>query len=169
MPTPSNPVQKTVAPTPTNFWDGLRREMDELFDRFSGGPSRLLPVERAPMFWPYPRSFGFGQPAADFTEDAETFRITAELPGLTLKDIDLSLTGRALVLRGEKHDERQETGETYRLAERNFGSFERTFYLPETVDQDKIGAKFENGVLTVTLPKTADAVTKQKKIEIQEH
>jgi HSP20 family molecular chaperone IbpA len=89
-------------------------------------------------------------PAVDITETADGFELSAELPGMDEKNIDLKLAGGRLIIRGEKKDEREEkTGETY-LRERRFGSFERVFTLPDDVDAGRIEARFDNGILKVS-------------------
>ena len=83
------------------------------------------------------------------------------------KDIDLTLSEDMLTISGEKHDEKEEARKDYHFSERRFGSFRRAVQLPQHIDRDKIEANFKNGVLRVTLPKTPDAMQRQKKIEIK--
>ena len=131
----------------------LRREMDALFDGFFsefGGAAKTL------------QSF---TPRIDVTENEKEVRITAELPGVEEKDVEVSLSGDAITIKGEKREEKEEKGEQYRF-ERSYGSFRRTFSLPCEVDADKASAAFKKGVLTVTLPKTANAA-KTKKIAVK--
>ena len=84
-----------------------------------------------------------------------------------MKDIDLSISHDTLTVKGEKRDEKEEKSKNYHVSERFYGSFERSFALPEGVDRDKIEAGFAKGVLTVTLPKKPEVVQQQKKIEIK--
>jgi HSP20 family protein len=152
-----------------DVWQAFRGDMDRLFDRFTGGSG--LPSLR-PMFdlepsWRYESSFGINAPAVDVTDDSKAYKITAELPGMSDKDIDVSVTGDAIVLKGEKRQEREEKDKNRYVSERSYGAFQRTFALPDGVDSDKIGAEFAKGVLTLTLPKTADAQKQQKKIEVK--
>jgi HSP20 family protein len=116
------------------------------------------------MNWP---SVGSAMPAIDFSEDDKAYHIAAELPGMTEKDIDVSLSGDTLTIRGEKRDEREEKTKNYHLSERRYGSFQRSFTVPAGVDRDNIDASFSAGVLKLTLPKTADAVKQQRKIEVK--
>jgi HSP20 family protein len=124
---------------------------------------------------PFHRSFlgmeplkGFqGSPAVDVTETDKAYEITAELPGLEEKNIDVKLANGTLSIRGEKQDEREEKKTNYYRRERSFGSFERSFQVPNGVDLDKVDAKFDKGVLTVTLPKTAEAQKAEKKITVK--
>ena len=167
------PVEVRKAPPATTLardpWQSFRTEMDRVFDRFGGAfgfPSlrRMFDVEPA---WQYESSFSFGAPAVDVTEDDQAYKIAAELPGMSEKDIDISLTGDLLVLKGEKRQEREEKEKNRYLSERSYGAFQRSFALPEGIDRDKIAAEFSKGVLTLTLPKTPAAQKQQKKIEVK--
>lgn len=147
----------------------FRNEMERLFDRFTGSfgfPSlrRMFDIEPA---WRFESPFGFAAPAVDITEDDKAYKIAAELPGMSEKDIEVSLSGDTLVLRGEKRQEREEKEKNRYLSERSYGAFQRSFALPESIDRDKIAAEFSKGVLTLTLPKTPDAQKQQKKIEVK--
>ena len=140
--------------------------MDRLFDRFGGGfgfPSlrRMFDVE------PMRSSFSFSAPAIDMSEDEKTYKISAELPGIDAKDIDVLVSGDMLVLKGEKRREKEEKEKNYHYSERAYGSFQRPFELPASVDRDKIAADFSKGVLTITLPKRAEAQRPTKKIEVK--
>jgi len=106
-------------------------------------------------------------PRIDVVDDGETLRITAELPGMDREDLKTSIEGGSLVLRGEKkQDVNSEENGCYRL-ERSYGAFVRSIPLPDNVDVDKVGAKFDKGVLTLTLPKTAQSESRVRNIEIQ--
>jgi HSP20 family protein len=162
-------VKKTTTPAPRtpDVWQSFRSEMDRLFDRFSGFgmPSlrRFFDVEPA---WTYQSSFSFPSPAVDVTEDDKAYKITAELPGLEEKDIDVTASGGMLTIKGEKSYEKDEKDKDRHISERAYGSFQRSFALPDGVDADKIAAELAKGVLAVTLPKTAQA-QKQQKIEVK--
>lgn len=153
----SSPSQPST-PEP---WRSFRSEMDRMFDRFAKGFS----FSSLEPFWT--NNAELAAPAVDLTEDDKTYKVTAELPGMDEKDIDVTVSGGALVIKGEKKEEKEEKDKNYYLSERSYGSFQRSFSLPEGVDQDKIAANFAKGVLTVTLPKTADAQKTQKKIEVK--
>jgi HSP20 family protein len=165
------PVEKKQAPvarTPDPFL-ALRTEMDRLFDRFASGfgfPAlgRMLAAEPAwrPV-WP----FADGGPAVDMTENSTGYKITAELPGMAEKDIEVTVTDEMLTIKGEKRADHEEKGENLYLSERSYGSFQRSFALPRGIDREKVSASFANGVLTVTLPKTQEAQKKEKKIEVK--
>ncbi|HAY21302.1 MAG TPA: molecular chaperone [Desulfobacterales bacterium] len=132
----------------------LRREMDRVFEDFFG-PRRwgLIPWE------------GEWTPAMDVAETDEQVVVKAEIPGIEPKEINISLTGDVLTVKGEKKSEREEKKENYHLVERSYGAFSRSVTLPAAVDADKIDAKYEKGVLTITCPKK-EAV-KPKQIEIK--
>jgi HSP20 family protein len=163
------PVEvKKAAPAETtvpDVWRSFRGEMDRLFDRF-GFPSLRRMFNMEPP-WRPGSSFAFSAPAIDMSEDDKTYKISAELPGLDAKDVDVSVSGTTLVLKGEKRQEKEEKDKNYYFSERAYGSFQRAFELPSTVDRDKIAADFSKGVLTITLPKTPDAQKPQKKIEVR--
>ena len=112
-------------------------------------------------------TFSFAPPVVDVAEDEKAYRITAELPGLEPKDIELSVSGDRLVLRGEKREEKEQKDKNYYMSERAYGSFQRAFALPEGIDRDKIAAELAKGVLTITLPKTAEAQKPAQKIEVK--
>ena len=146
--------------------DDLRREVDRLFEDFNGGwlrPFRpslpTLELLRGDVAW--------NTPAVDIVEKDKSFEITAELPGLDEKNIEVTLRNGNIVIKGEKQEEKEEKSRDYYLHERQFGSFERAFTLPDGVELDKIEASFNKGVLTVALPKTAAAQKPEKKITVK--
>jgi HSP20 family protein len=96
-------------------------------------------------------------PRTDIFEDEKSVRLVAEIPGVHSEDVKLSLENNVLTIRGEKRQEAEERKEQVHRYERSYGSFERTFALPSTIDPDQIKATYENGVLTVTLPKVEKA------------
>jgi HSP20 family protein len=155
----------SAEPAVPDVWRSFRSEMDQLFDRF-GFPSlrRMFDVEPA---WRPISTFSFSAPAIDMSEDDKAYKISAELPGLDPKDVDVSVSGNTLVLKGEKRQEKEEKDKNYYFSERAYGSFQRAFELPVSVDHAKIAADFSKGVLTITLPKTPDAQKQQKKIEVK--
>jgi len=144
----------------------LRDQIDRLMEEFDRGlfPSRWLEM---PPFSRLTSEIRGLVPAVDVIDEEKAYRVTAELPGLTDKDIEVTKDGDLLTIRGEKKEEREEKEKGYFLSERHFGSVERSLRLPEGIDDSKIEAKFENGVLTVILPKTPEAVSKPKKIAIK--
>ena len=106
-------------------------------------------------------------PAVDVTDSEKAYQITAELPGMDEKSIEVKVTDGYLTIKGEKKEEKEEKEKDYYLRERHFGSFERSFNVPESVDLSKIEATFKKGVLTVALPKKAEAQKPEKKIEVK--
>ncbi len=163
--------EKTTAPVPQAWrpFESLRREIDRVFEDFDGGfwrsPFRhsLFDVE------PFRRAEAtFGAvPAVDVTETDKAYEITAELAGMDEKNVDVKFANGVLSIKGEKQDEKEEKKKDYYVRERSFGSFERTFQVPDGVDTDKIEASFKKGVLTVTLPKSAEAQKSEKKIAVK--
>ena len=135
----------------------LRRRMDDMFEGFLHGFD-LRPFEA--------RS-GVFSPSIDIVENDKDIRISAELPGMEEKDIDVSLSRDSLTIKGEKKEEKEDKGKGYYRMERSYGSFSRTLPLPSEIDQDKVKATFKKGVLTVTLPKTEKAIKETKKIDIK--
>ncbi|MCP2518929.1 Hsp20/alpha crystallin family protein [Candidatus Aminicenantes bacterium AC-708-M15] len=107
---------------------------------------------------------GTWSPAVDIYETENEVVLTAELPGMNEKDIQLKIEDNNLVLRGERKFEKETKEENYHRIERAYGSFYRCFTIPPTVDRDKISAEYDNGILTVRMPKKAE--TKPKEIKI---
>lgn len=109
-----------------------------------------------------------GVPAeTDVSAGAEGLNIEMELPGMKEADIEVSVHDRLLTISGEKHAEREVKERTYYLSERAYGRFERQFTLPDSVDADKITARYHNGVLSITAPRKAGAQASQRRIEIK--
>ena len=109
-----------------------------------------------------------GRPAVDVTETEKGYKVVAELPGMDEKNIEVKIANGMLTIKGEKHEEKEEEKQDYYVRERSFGSFERTFPVPDGVDLDRVDASFKKKVvLTVTLPKTAEAQKAEKKITVK--
>jgi HSP20 family protein len=164
--------EKAPAAKPaTGAWEpfeSLRRDIEHVFDTFgtgfwrrSGHPS--LAMDRA---WLPQMTFPVS-PAVDVIEKDKAFEITAELPGLDEKDVDVSVANGVLTIKGEKNEEKEEKEKDYYLSERRYGLFQRSFPLPEGVDGDKIDAVFKKGLLTISLPKTPDAQNNKRKIDVK--
>ena len=100
-------------------------------------------------------------------ENTNAITVEAELPGVDEKDVSVTLANGVLTIKGEKKSEKEEKSDNYYLAERSFGSFERSIRLPDTVDDAKVEAKFDKGVLKVTAAKKPEAVKAERKIEIK--
>lgn len=150
-------------------FESLRREMDRLFEDFDRDFWRL-PFRRSVFdiepFWRRELAWG-APPAVDIVEKDKAYEITAELPGMDEKTIEVKVANGSLTIKGEKQEEKEEKKKDYYLHERHFGSFERRFAVPEGVDTDKIEASFRKGILTVTLPKKPEAIKPEKKIEVK--
>lgn len=136
----------------------FRQEMDRLFDDFFA-PSR---------FGAFSAFSGFDfQPALEVTENEREVCVRAELPGVEEKDVEISLDGDLLTIRGEKREERAEDGDHRRLVERAYGAFERSLRLPFEPDDKDVRAEFKNGVLTVKAKKPPELSRPLKRIPIQ--
>jgi HSP20 family protein len=168
------PVTEEKAPersTESQTWrpvDSLRREVDRLFEDFDRDlwrPLRRSAFDVEP-FWRRQLKWG-GAPTVDVVETDTAYELTADLPGIDEKNIEVKLTQGGLTIKGEKQEEKEEKKKNYYLRERHVGSFERHFALPEGVDTDKIEASFKNGLLAVRLPKKPEAVKPEKKIEVK--
>lgn len=137
-----------------NPFMSLQREIDRLFDDFTRG---------LPAF----SGGGAGEmlPSVDVTETDKQIEITAELPGLEEKDVQVNFADNVLTIRGEKKAEKEEKDKTFRLVERSYGSFVRSLELPDGIDANAIKASIDKGVLKVTVPKPAPAQV--KKIDVK--
>jgi HSP20 family protein len=159
-------TEPAAAPQAWQPIETLRKEIDRLFDNFGHdfwrSPFRAL-ADFEPL-WPSKSPASF---AVDITENEKAYEITAELPGMDEKNIDVNVVNGGLTIKGEKKDEREEKKNDYYVTERRYGSFQRFFRVPDGVDTDRIEANFKKGVLTVTLPKKAEAQKPAKKIDIK--
>jgi len=138
----------------------LFREIEKTFDDFS---------HRSPFAAFAGFGDGMSAPKIDVAESKDGIEVTAELPGVDEKDIDVTLANGVLTIRGEKKAERSETDKdkNWHVTERSYGSFSRTIALPYDPDSTKVDAKFDKGVLRVRLPKPAEIAKKEKKIEVR--
>lgn len=142
---------RTVTRRDENPFGFLQREIDRLFEDFTRGVPALGSTAL--------------RPSMDVTETDKEIEITAELPGLEEKDVQINFADNVLTIRGEKKAEREEKEKDYHLVERSYGSFSRTLELPAGVDPDAIKASIAKGVLKVTVPKPAPASV--KKIDVK--
>ncbi len=126
-------------------WNDVFGRFDRLFDSNSG---------RFSLSW---------SPVTDVSEDEDGLHVVVELPGMSSEDVSVSVENGVLSISGEKKQEHEEgdAESNYHLVERSYGSFERTFKLPRSVDSDKVEAKFEQGLLKVNLPKSEKAKKRQ--------
>ena len=132
----------------------LRRDIDSMYDRFF-----------EPDFLPS-TLFGKGKwgPKLDISEGRKDIIVKAEIPGIEAKDLDISIDGRRLNIRGEKKQEQTEEEQTYYRVERSYGYFNRTIELPSAVDPDKVDASYKKGILKIKLRKTKSSETKRIKV-----
>jgi HSP20 family protein len=148
------------APSYRDPFAAMRAEMDRLFDNFVG---RGL-FGRAGL--PKAAATDVAIPDVDVHENDKEIVFEADLPGIDEKNVAITLRDGILSLKGEKKSERDEKKGTYHLTERSYGSFERSFQLPDTIDEEHIKADFAKGVLRVVVPKRPDAVKAAKSIPI---
>jgi HSP20 family protein len=143
--------ERAVTRPASNPFSALQQEIDQIFEGFSRGISGLPTRDVMPRM--------------DVSETDNDIEVTAELPGLEEKDIQVNFADNVLTIRGEKKSEREEKEKDYHLVERSYGSFTRTVQLPDGINADAIKAEMSKGVLKVTVPKPAPAQT--RKIEIK--
>jgi HSP20 family protein len=140
-------------------WDPFH-EVDELLDRYS-----------RPFDWPFRGRRDVSvrdadwAPRVDISETDDNFCIKAEVPGIKREDVKINIEDHVLSIHGENKQVKEEEGEQFHRVERYYGSFRRSFTLPENVDEEKIEANFKDGLLTLTIPKTEAA--KPKSIEVK--
>ena len=138
---------------PVNWNTGI----DRLFNEFMGRSLHQMEEETAACAW---------TPAVNILEREEGIVITADLPGLKAEDVEVIVDKSVLTLKGERTLEEAAEGETYHRVERSYGSFERSFSIPESVDAKKIEARFINGEMTLTLPKLAVSKPRSVKVKV---
>lgn len=133
----------------------LQREIDRVFDSFFPSRRRDEDEEAAAAVW---------APRVDLSETDDLYRIEVDLPGMTRDDLKISYQDNQLAISGERREEREDADSDYVRVERSFGHFYRSFRLPENVSADDISAEYDNGVLTVDVPKAEES--KPQQIEI---
>ena len=132
----------------------LRDEVNRLFDDFFSGGFLTMPAK------------GQWAPALDVSETDSQVIVKAEVPGMDAKDIDVSLTGDTLTIKGEKKEESLKEEQNYYRMERRYGSFQRVLSLPASVDPSKVAAEYKNGVLSVTMEKKEHARPRNIQIKV---
>ncbi len=145
---------------PDNIWEPLTRvrgEFDRLFDDFWHRPIGVGLTRRIQAL---------AGPALEFKDKGGEYELTAEIPGMEPNEIELKVSDGILRLSGEKKVQQEESKEGYLFTERRYGQFERAVELPKGIDHSKISASAKNGVLAIHLPKSAEAVQSERKIEI---
>ena len=140
----------------------LHQRMNDLFEDFFSDFEGFL---RTPGSSLVGRRQSWAMPSVDMTESDDAVTVTADLPGLTEKDVEVTLDDNLLVIRGSRKEEREEKKQNYRVMERTFGEFHRAIPVPEGVDRDKVKATFKNGVLKLEMPKKPEAKGSARKIE----
>ncbi len=138
---------------PWSMFDQLHKEFSDLFDRRSEEQSD-----------PFTLSHSQWQPAVDITETATAFTVKADLPGVKPDEIEVTTENGRLVIKGQRHQEMDESRDGVHRVERSYGSFLRAFSLPDNIDADAISAKSVHGVLELTLPKTDNPTARKIKI-----
>jgi HSP20 family protein len=155
----SKSKREPAAAGPKDIFSAMRDEMNRVLERFEGGKS----------FWSTPVSrwvSGTMVPELDVRENDTAVIIEAELPGVDENDISVTVANGYLTIKGEKRSESEQCEESYYVAERSFGSFQRSLRLPDSVDDSKINASFDKGVLKISAPKKADAQKPERQIPI---
>jgi HSP20 family protein len=150
----------TTVSRPRDIFGAMRDEMDKMFGRFEHGFPR----------WPSLLRHGTGGlmvPELDVRENTTSITVEAELPGVEEKDISVTLANGVLTIKGDKKEAKEVKSESVYLSERSYGAFERSLRLPETIDETKVDAKFDKGVLKITAAKKPEAVKAERKIEIK--
>ena len=144
---------------PLALFEEMEREFEDFFKR----PFSML----APSLWPMARMSRPVSPIVDIYEDNGNVVLKAELPGMTKDDLDVKIAENVLTISGEKKKEEKIQQKDYFRTERSYGAFTRSFGLPASVQVDKIKAHFTDGVLEIIIPKTEEALKKEKKIKIE--
>jgi HSP20 family protein len=136
----------------------FQSEIDRVFGEFL----QSLDLSKFPAFMN-----GEIVPKADFSESESAYELAVEVPGVSEKDLDVSVKNGVLTVKGEKKSEREEKKKDYLRTERSYGSYFRAMALPEDADESQITAHYADGVLRIAVPKSADSKSKSKKIAIQ--
>jgi HSP20 family protein len=156
------PWRKQAPATPADHFASFREQMDRLLNDFwSDFPGTSLSSR-------FEGKLGAFMPGVEVSEDKEKVKVTAELPGMSENDIQLTLAanGEQLLIRGEKKFEEERKEESFYRSERAYGSFQRTLHLPTRVDPERVNASFKDGVLTVTLMKRPESESGSRQIRI---
>ncbi|WP_108811693.1 Hsp20 family protein [Sphingorhabdus sp. Alg231-15] len=144
----------------SNVWEPLNRlrdEFDRMFDETPGNAfgSRMLQ-----------KFYDTADPVVELRDKKDEYELVAEVPGMSSEDIEVKLSDGILRLSGEKSEGHEEEGESFMFSERHYGMFERAIKLPDGIDHKKISADAKDGLLTVHLPKSVEALKKERKIPI---
>ena len=133
--------------------NALQNRLSRLFEEQYGGREEALTA-------------GAFVPPVDIYEDEHSIQLKLEVPGIDQKDLDVKVENNVLTIRGERKFEKEENEENFRRVERQYGSFTRTFTLPNTVDAENVQASYDKGILKIALPKKAEAKPKRIKVNV---
>jgi HSP20 family protein len=134
----------------------LQQQMNRLFEDFFGRGLGLHPFGREG--W---------SPVLDVAETDDAVTVKAEIPGVDPKEVDISISGDVLTIKGHKGEEKEEKGKSYHRIERSYGSFARSVLLPAAIDAEKVEAKYDKGLLEITMPKKPEARVKTIKVNVK--
>jgi HSP20 family protein len=149
-----------------DLFGSLHDEIERVFEDFDKGVWGFPALRRRTEFLHRPRMAFTLMPTVDVIEKDDAFELTADLPGVDEKNIEIKVSADILTIKDEREERKEEKKKDYYISERQFGAFERAFRVPENVETDKIKAQFKNGVLTIALPKKPGAQKAEKKISI---
>lgn len=149
-----NPLRDVTHWHPVSGFENMEREIDRMVDRFYGDRVDENALKTL-------------MPSADIVERDGDFNITIELPGVDKKDVRISVQNNVLTVKGEKRKQNEKKGENYHRVERSYGLFQRSFTLPSSVDSEKIDAAYDNGILSVSIPKLEEAKPKEIQVTIK--
>ncbi|MDZ7749025.1 MAG: Hsp20/alpha crystallin family protein [Halofilum sp. (in: g-proteobacteria)] len=176
------PERQAERDIPVRGGSSLRNEINRLFDRFGG--RGVAPTGRRASDMLSPEDLWLGRDPfallegafggmeafgnADLSETDEAYELQVDLPGMKKDDVSVDYSDGVLTISGERKDEREDKRKGYYLSERSYGAYQRSFRVPESVDHDNIAAQFNDGVLTITLPKTREAQQTSRRIDVKE-
>ena len=164
LPWKRNKNEGVMRPLDDNPFMALHQQMNNLFEDFFGDFEGAL---RSPAQGFLSRG-AFGQvPSVDVAETDDEVTVTADLPGLTEKDVEVTLDDDVVTIKGHRSEQREDKQRNYHVMERSYGEFQRAVALPAGIDRDKVKAEFKNGVLKLTMPKQPEAKAHRRKIEIK--
>ncbi|WP_422345581.1 Hsp20/alpha crystallin family protein [Parasphingorhabdus sp.] len=144
----------------SNVWEPLNRLRDEFDRMFDDTPGNAFGSRMLQKF------YDNADPIIEMRDKKDEYELVAEVPGMSSEDIDIKLSDGMLRLSGEKSESHDEEGESFLFSERHYGMFERAIKLPTGIDHQKISAEAKDGLLTIHLPKSAEALEKERKIPI---
>jgi len=146
----------------------LQNQINSMFNDFFSNDNWPFSAMSLPSFQ-RANAANFIMPSVNVSETDNEYRITAELPGINTQDIDIAINNNNITLSGEKSEENEDSGENYLVCERSYGSFQRSIPLPQGANTDEAQASFNDGVLTINIPKRAEAVSHSRKLEISQN